>query len=379
MTETRFSSLRLVRFRSYEKADLELDGRPVVLTGPNGSGKTSILEALSMFSPGRGMRRAASDEIACRRNDAGWSVSAELVAGGRGWELTTWFPGAGGRRVRMEGKAARQVDLGSLVRIVWVVPAMDRLWSDGSDGRRRFLDRMTMGFFPVHAEDVIAYEKAMRERNRLIRERRRVDAWLDGLERQMADRGAAITRSRLRTIDRLGDAGRRSDSGFPVAQLTLTARDGQDGNAEDADELAEILKLGRDRDFAAGRTLTGPHRSDLLAVHAARGMEARNCSTGEQKALLLSIVLANARAITEDCGGPPVLLLDEIAAHLDSGRRDRLHSEIRGLGAQAWLTGTNAEFFTSLGPDTQWFEVSETNGRSSVSETKAPIGPVPEG
>ena len=229
-----------------------------------------------MLSPGRGMRRAASDEIGCRRNDSGWSVAAELIVGGQGWELSTWFPGSGGRRVRIEGKAARQVDLGSLVRIVWVVPAMDRLWTDGSDGRRRFLDRMTMGFFPVHADDVIAYERAMRERNRLIRERRRVDAWLDGLERQMADRGAAITRSRLRTVGRLEDAGKRSGSGFPVAQLTLIARDGENGNVEDADELAEILRLGRDRDFAAGRTLAGPHRSDLLAVHAARGMEARS-------------------------------------------------------------------------------------------------------
>lgn len=379
MTETRFSSLRLVRFRSYERADLELDGRPVVLTGPNGSGKTSILEAVSMFSPGRGMRRAASDEIACRRSGSGWSVSAELIVGGRGWELSTWFPGGGGRRVQIEGKTARQVDLGSLARIAWVVPAMDRLWTDGSDGRRRFLDRMTMGFFPVHADDVIAYERAMRERNRLIRERRRVDAWLDGLERQMADRGAAITRSRLRTVARLEDAGRRSGSGFPVAQLTLIARDGENGNVEDADELAEILRLGRDRDFAAGRTLAGPHRSDLLAVHATRGMEARNCSTGEQKALLLSIVLANARAISEDCGGPPVLLLDEIAAHLDAGRRDRLFAEIQGLGVQAWLTGTHPEFFVSLGPDTQWFGVSESNGRSSVSELRAPLGPVPKG
>ena len=379
MTETRFSSLRLVRFRSYERADIELDGRPVVLTGPNGSGKTSILEAVSMFSPGRGMRRAASDEIACLRHDSGWSVSAELIAGGRGWELSTWFPGTGGRRVQIEAKAARQVDLGAIVRIVWVVPAMDRLWTDGSDGRRRFLDRMTMGFFPVHADDVIAYERAMRERNRLIRERRRVDAWLEGLERQMADRGAAITRSRLRTVGRLEDAGRRSGSGFPVAQLTLIARDGENGNVEDADELAEILRLGRDRDFAAGRTLAGPHRSDLLAVHAARGMEARNCSTGEQKALLLSIVLANARAISEDCGGPPVLLLDEIAAHLDAGRRDRLFAEIQGLGVQAWLTGTHSEFFASLGPDTQWFEVSESNGWSSVSEMNAPFGPMADG
>lgn len=379
MTETRFSSLRLVRFRSYERAALELDGRPVVLTGPNGSGKTSILEAVSMFSPGRGMRRAASDEIACRRNGAGWSVSAELIVGGGGWELSTWFPGGGGRRVQIGGKTARQVDLGSLVRIVWVVPAMDRLWTDGSDGRRRFLDRMAMGFFPVHADDVIAYERAMRERNRLIRERRRVDAWLDGLELQMAERGAAITRSRLQTVARLEDAGGRSGSGFPVAQLTLIGRDGENGNAEDADELAEILRHGRDRDFAAGRTLAGPHRSDLQAVHAARGMEARNCSTGEQKALLLSIVLANARAISEDCGGPPVLLLDEIAAHLDAGRRERLFAEIQGLGVQAWLTGTHSEFFASLGSDTQWFEVSESNGRSSVTELKAPLGPVPNG
>ena len=379
MTETRFSSLRLVQFRSYGKAALELDGRPIVLTGQNGSGKTSILEAVSMFSPGRGMRRAVSDEMACRRNKVGWKVSAELVAGGRGWEVATWFPGSAGRRVEIEGKAARQVDLGRLLRVVWAVPAMDRLWSESGDGRRRFLDRLAMGFFPAHSEDVIAYEKAMRERNRLIRERRRVGAWMDGLEQQMAERGTAIARSRRRTIERLKAAGKESDSGFPSARLTVISPDGGNGNTEDPKELAEALKLGRHRDFAAGRTLVGPHRSDLLAVHETSGMEARNCSTGEQMALLLSIILANARAISEDCGGPPVMLLDEIAAHLDAGRRDRFFSEILRLKVQAWLTGTQSDYFNSLGLDTQWFEVTETNGLSTVVETKAPSRPLPQG
>ncbi len=318
------------------------------------------------------MRRAAPDEISCRRHQAGWKVSAELMAGGKDWQVATWFLGRGGRRVEIEGKSARQADLGKLARIVWVVPAMDRLWADGGDGRRRFLDRMTMGFHPSHAEDVIAYEKAMRERNRLIRDKRRDDSWLDGLENQMADNAARMTRNRMRTIVRLEAAGEQSVAGFPCARLALTAPDGACGNSEDPVELAEALRNGRDRDFAAGRTLVGPHRADLLAVHAAREMEARNCSTGEQKALLLSIVLANVRAISEDCGGPPVLLLDEIAAHLDAGRQDELFKEIQRLDVQAWLTGTHPSYFAAMGHRTQWFEVTETNSRSEVSEMQAP-------
>ena len=371
MAEVRISRLQLAQFRSYTQARLDLDGRPVVLVGPNGSGKTSILEAVSMFSPGRGMRRAAPAELACRRHGAGWQVAASLEAGDRNWKLATRFEGGAGRKVNIEGKPARQTDLGKLLRIVWVVPAMDRLWSEGSEGRRKFLDRMALSFFPSHAEDVIAYEKAMRERNRLIRERRRIAGWLDGLERQMAQKGAAINQSRIHTVKRLENAIGHSSNEFPGARLKLTGPDGSDSASIKSEELESSLRTGRERDFAAGRTLVGPHRADMIAIHAEREMEARRCSTGEQKALLLSIVLANARAISEDCGGPPLLLLDEISAHLDAVRRDALYRELQRLDAQAWLTGTQRDLFDAIGASGQWFEVSETDGQSAIAPLDA--------
>ena len=368
----RFTELRLGQFRSYTTARLELDGRPVTLIGPNGSGKTGILEAASLFSPGRGLRRAAPADLACRRHGAEWQVAARLVEDGLERQLVTRYQGTAGRRVEIEGKASRQLDLGKLVRIVWFVPAMDRLWTDGGDGRRKFLDRMAMGFFPAHAEHVINYEKSMRERNRLIRDGRRIEGWLDAIERQMAEYGASISAGRQRAVDMLQSAASQAVEGFPAARLEMTAPEGSCGNSTDVEEIAEALARGRNRDFAAGRTLTGPHRADLLAVHDVRGMEASNCSTGEQKALLLSIILANARAIKEFCGGPPVLLFDEVAAHLDADRRDALFAEICRLNVQAWLTGTQADYFASLGQETQWFKVSETDGQSAVAEAVAP-------
>ncbi len=368
MTPCHISTLALVRFRSYSAARLDLTGGPVVLYGPNGSGKTSILEAVSLFSPGRGIRRATPEEISCQRFEPGWKLSAELVAGDRRLGVETIYRGTSGRRVEIEGKPVRQSELASMLRIVWVAPAMDRLWTDGREGRKRFLDRMVMNFFPAHAEDVIAYEKAMRERNRLLKDRQFDHGWLLGLELQMAERGVAITRSRISTVARLEQAARQSAGEFPVARLSLVAPDETRARSTDQDELVDALTRSRFRDASAGRTLIGSHRVDLLAVHDRRLMEAGNCSTGEQKALLLSIVLANCRAIAEDCGEPPILLLDEITAHLDVVRRRALFGEIRQLGTQAWLTGTQADLFDDLGGGAQWFDVSDQAGESSIVE-----------
>ncbi|MEO1613468.1 MAG: DNA replication and repair protein RecF, partial [Pseudomonadota bacterium] len=263
------------------------------------------------------------------------------------------------RSVEIDGKAATQTALGALAPMVWLTPAMDRLWMEGAAERRRFLDRIALSFEPGHADRSLAYEKAMRERNRLLKDGVRDDAWLTALEAQMAKAGAGIARARAEAIARLTAAQDAAESVFPKAEIGIdgvteqrfTSIAGDPRYEEDAAEaaLVETWARGRGADFAAGRTLEGPHRSDLTAVFAAKGVEARLCSTGEQKALLISLVLANARALAAEGGGPPVILLDEVAAHLDEDRRAALYDEICALGAQAWMTGTGPELFTALG------------------------------
>lgn len=350
--------LRLSHFRSHRSARLELDGRPVALFGPNGAGKTNVLEALSLLSPGRGLRRSAADQIARRPEGLGWKVFALVESLGRPRELETWAEPGGARQVRIDGKAAPQVALGRTLRVVWLTPAMDRLWTEGADGRRRFLDRIAMSFEPGHAEAVLDYEKAMRERNRLLRDQVADGRWYDALEAQMAAAGAAIRANREAAVARLMAAQEGTETAFPAAELGLV--EPEDG------ELGAALAASRGADLKAGRTLVGPHRADLAAVYAAKGVAAELCSTGEQKALLLSLVLANARALAADIGAPPVLLLDEVAAHLDADRRAALFDEVCALGAQAWMTGTGAELFAALGDRAEYFELREVDGVSEV-------------
>jgi DNA replication and repair protein RecF len=269
------------------------------------------------------------------------------------------------RAVRIDGKSAPQVALARLIRIVWLVPAQDRLWIEGADGRRRFLDRMTMSFLPDHAEDVLTYEKAMRERNRLLKDEVRDPAWYGALERQMAEAGARIATNRGAALERLAAAQDGAETAFPVASLAL---EGEAGPPE-APDLATAFAEGRPRDLAAGRTLIGPHRADLGAVYVDKDAPARQCSTGEQKALLISLVLANARGLKTETGAAPLILLDEVAAHLDAARRAALFDEICALDAQAWMTGTGPELFAELGDRAQHVAVQETQG---VSEVTAP-------
>ncbi|MEO0999716.1 MAG: DNA replication/repair protein RecF, partial [Pseudomonadota bacterium] len=331
----------------------------------NGAGKTNVLEALSLLSPGRGLRRAAAGELARAPARIGWRVTAAIRAPGGVHEIVTGAEGEGPRGVEIDGKAAPQVALGGLLRVLWLVPVMDRLWVEGAGERRRFLDRMTLSLFPDHGEAALAYEKAMRERNRLLRDDIRDPAWLSALEAQMAGAGARIAANRVAALDRLRAAQGAADTAFPTADLALTSPDGAPEGYGEAD-LAAALAEGRGRDRVAGRTLTGPHRDDLMAVYAAKGVEARLASTGEQKALLISLVLANARAVAADFGAPPLLLLDEVAAHLDADRRAALYAEIDGLGAQAWMTGTGAELFEALPGDATRIEVGETDGESRL-------------
>jgi DNA replication and repair protein RecF len=371
-------SLRLAQFRSHPRAELALDGRPVALWGPNGAGKTNVVEAVSLLSPGRGLRRARAEEFARAPGTLGWRVRAE-VAGPQGvHDIALTGEPDGRRRVEIDGKAAAQTALGAVAPMLWLTPAMDRLWTEGAEGRRRFLDRAALSFEPAHAEAAVAYDKAMRERSRLLKEGPADPRWLDALEARMAEAGLAVARARAAAAARLTAAQQAAKSLFPIAEIAIVGGLEQRvaasaaGGALQLSEAAEImdefrltLARGRREDAAAGRALTGPHRSDLAAVFAAKGVEARLCSTGEQKALLISLVLANARALT-DGAAAPVLLLDEVAAHLDAGRRAALYDEICAMGAQAWMTGTGPELFADLGDRAQGFAVRETDGASTV-------------
>jgi DNA replication and repair protein RecF len=353
------SALTMLRFRSHPRTELAFDGRPVAIWGPNGAGKTNILEAVSLLSPGRGLRRAAADDIARRPDPIGWKLRATAA----GHEIETGAEPRGAREITLDGKPAPQSALGRILRMIWLVPSMDRLWIEGADGRRRFLDRLTLSFAPGHAEATLAYEKAMRERNRLLRDEVRDPAWYGALEAQMAASGAEIDANRRQALAAIRAAQDEGGSAFPVAELAL------DLPPLDPEALAGALARGRAADMAAGRTLAGPHRDDLRAIYAAKGMAAAECSTGEQKALLLSLMLANARALRHQ---PVVLLLDEVAAHLDAGRRAMLYDEVSALGAHVFMTGTGAELFAGLGVRAQQIEVTDTGEGSRVEQRSLP-------
>jgi len=358
------SHLALSHFRSHRRARLSLDRRPVALFGPNGAGKTNLIEAVSLLSPGRGLRRAAAEDIIRRPESIGWKIQAEITTPDLGHEIEITAEPGQSRTVRIDGKTAPQTALARLLRMVWLVPSQDRLWIEGAEGRRRFLDRITLSFQPDHAEAVLSYEKAMRERNRLLKEQISDARWYSALETQMAEAAATITANRNHALARLSEAQQSAATAFPVSDLSLE----EAAPLADAFDLAEAFAETRPRDMAAGRTLIGPHRTDLIAIYRDKGVPARQCSTGEQKALLISLILANARALKADAGTAPLVLLDEVAAHLDAGRRAALFDEICTLGCQAWMTGTGPELFAELGDRAQSFEVTETDGQSVVTE-----------
>ncbi len=361
---TALTRLRLTDFRNHAGLDLKLDMRPVCLWGANGAGKTNILEAISQLGPGRGLRAANLTDIT-RKEAQAWTVSATLDDErkiGVGLE-----EGANGnkRTIRLDGAPATSSDLADLIRIVWLTPAMDSVFRGGASERRKFFDRQVMAHIPSHGSVSGRYEKAMRERNALL-ERGRVDpAWADAIEARMAEAGAMIAANRARVLTALQAAvDARPEGHFPKGDLSL------EGEAEQAaaegvglieleELITEALSKGRYRDQAAGRTLSGPHRTDLTVIHRPTGAPAREASTGQQKALLIGLILASARALSEDGDGPsPLILLDEAAAHLDRDRRAALFEELLSLGGQAWLTGTEAFLFEAFGDKAQLVEVS---------------------
>ena len=359
------TSLTLSHFRSHKVARLDLDPRPVAIYGPNGAGKTNILEAVSLLSPGRGLRRSSAEDMTRRPEAVGWKLTGVLHSLQQVHEVETWSEGGAARQVKIDGKTAAQTALGRIARVLWLIPSMDRLWIEGAEGRRRFLDRMTLSFIPDHAQVSLDYDKAMRERNRLLKDMVRDAHWYTALEQRMAETGAAIHANRLSALALLAEAQAGARTAFPAADLTL--QPGELGMLATAEDLRAAFADGRARDLAAGRTLIGPHRADLYGVYAAKDVPAKDCSTGEQKALLVSLILANARALARDFGAPPLLLLDEVAAHLDADRRAALYDEICALGAQAWMTGTGPELFDSLGDRAQYLHVTDTDGISEVA------------
>ena len=385
LPRTRLSRLVVTDFRSYARAELALDGRPIAFVGENGAGKTNLLEAVSLLSPGRGLRGAAYSEIArdvAQGGEGGWAVAATLetetgpVRIGTGLEPdalktpATSRTNARARLVRIDGQTASGSGaLAQHLRIVWLTPAMDRLFLEGASERRRFFDRLVMGFDPSHGTRVNAYERSLRERNRLLADEVGDTSWLGGLEEQMAEHGVAIAAARVETLARLrGALDAASDTHFPRADIALDGElEAELANAAAVDveeNFRKRLAQMRGRDAAAGRTLDGPHRTDLAVRHVVKDREARLCSTGEQKALLIGIVLANARLLAAR-GAAPLLLLDEIAAHLDEERRHALFEEILGLNLQAFMTGTDPVLFAGFGSRAQTFRIA----RGAVLQT----------
>ncbi|MEI2301172.1 DNA replication/repair protein RecF [Ensifer sp. MJa1] len=359
--------LKLTEFRNYAALSLELDQRHVVLTGDNGAGKTNLMEAVSFLSPGRGLRRAAYADVARVGASDGFSVFAEVEGMEGPVEIGTGTAGAAegqSRRLRLNGTPAATVDeLTDHLRVLWLTPSMDGLFTGSSSDRRRFLDRLVLSLDPEHGRRASEFDRAMRSRNRLLGDYRPDPAWLTAIEKEMAGLGVSMALARQEMLGLLTALVERNvdDSVFPSARLALSGflDDESHRPAYDLEEqYLTMLRDGRPRDAAAGRTLDGPHRSDLLVRHRKKDMEAARCSTGEQKALLVGLVLAHARLVGDMTGHAPVLLLDEIAAHLDVNRRAALFDLVDGLGGQAFMTGTDRAMFDALGDRGRFLTVS---------------------
>ena len=343
------AALRLTHFRSHENLTLACAPRAMVLLGANGIGKTNVLEALSMLAPGRGLRGAAFDDMRFERR-LGWTVSSDIatpdgpVRAGIGWR-------DGARRVRIDGANGKLDDIAHILPQLWLTPAMDRLFVDGASGRRKFLDRFAQSLDAGLTKALSAYEKAMRERNRLLQDNGAAqDGWLDGLEEAMALHGVAIAAARLTALDALaGGLAAIPEAAFPRAEIallgTLEAALRAQSALEVEDQFRRHLADRRAIDGAVGRCLEGPHRSDLQVHYAAKNMPAADCSTGEQKALLVGLILAQAHCVAVQRGAVPILLLDEVAAHLDATRRAALAEILHALGGQSWITGTDEQSF----------------------------------
>ncbi|WP_417623113.1 DNA replication/repair protein RecF [Parasphingorhabdus sp.] len=348
------SQLTLHNFRNYPELRLEAAPGFMVFSGENGAGKTNILEALSLLAPGRGLRRASLGDMACQNGPGNFAVAARLGDINIGTGTDSAAPER--RKTRINEANAPTNDLAEWLSILWLTPAMDRLFMEGAAGRRNFLDRLVMALEPAHARNCARYDAARRERNRLLADEYRAERnWLEGLDAQLAQYGALVAEARQRMVLALNRIFDQSDSELfatPVLRL-------EDSQLRSEAQIHQMLKQNRNADQAAGRTLRGPHRADLMVAHAAKQQAAEKCSTGEQKALLFSIILAQADLIADRRDNRPILLLDEVAAHLDPQRRAALFGKLAERGGQVWLTGTEPSLFTDVPDDARHFKVSD--------------------
>jgi DNA replication and repair protein RecF len=369
MTASRIHRLTLTHFRNYRAAQLETRGDVVVLVGPNGAGKTNCMEAVSFLSPGRGLRRATLEDVADNQGDGSWAVSAEvegalgLATLGTGIDAPGSDAPTNSRRCRIDREPVGSATaFGDHLRMVWLTPAMDGLFLGAASERRRFFDRLVLAIDSEHSSRVSALDRSLRSRNRLLEVRNYDDHWCDAIERETAELAVAVAATRGQTVTKLAAMLRaRGASAFPSASIML------DGWMENAlliepataveDRYRQILRDSRARDAAAGRTLDGPHLTDLQVVYAPKNMPARDASTGEQKALLIGLVLAHASLVAEMTGITPLLLLDEVVAHLDPSRRMALFDELAKLGAQVWMTGADPAAFADIGASGEIFDV----------------------
>ncbi len=369
VAHTAVRRLTLTGFRCYAQQRLVLGPTPVVLTGPNGAGKTNLLEAISFLTPGRGLRRAKLADVARHGAEPRWAVAATVDSFDQSTDIGTGWSGGEGadkRLVRMDGQPLRSMgELGRVLPVLWLTPAMDRLFIEGASHRRRFMDRLVNALDSGHAERSSAYVRAMRQRLSLLKDGRRDDAWLSALESVMAAQGVAVAAARFDWGHRLAPLAAQGHGPFPGCALTVT------GSLEDAlhegatalaveDDFRARLRANRHVDAAAGTTTDGPHRSDLSVVHMSKDMPAHLASTGEQKALLIGLTLAQARVLTQSNAVAPVLLLDEVAAHLDGDRRQALYDILSDFPGQSWLTGTDPELFAPLRGRAQFLAVRES-------------------
>jgi DNA replication and repair protein RecF len=362
--------LTLNNYRNYHAASLETGAKTIVLVGPNGAGKTNLIEAISFFAPGRGLRRANLDEVAFSEGDGSWAAAAEIEGAlglatlGTGIERPLEDGATILRKCRIDrepvGSAAAFADH---LRVVWLVPAMDTLFVGAPSERRRFLDRLALAVDAEHGSRVNALERSLRSRNRLLEEARPDAHWLDAVEHETAELAVAVAGQRVETVSRLdGVLASRKGSAFPPAEIALDGWMEKLIPEHPAIEIEEryrvVLRDNRARDAAAGRTSDGPHLTDLKVTYAYKGIAAADASTGEQKALLIGLVLAHGRLIAEMTGFAPILLLDEIVAHLDPARRAALHVELAQLGGQVWMTGADPALFAEVGDDAMIIEVA---------------------
>jgi len=370
MTASRIRRLSLTHFRNYRAASVETRGDVVVLVGPNGAGKTNCIEAISFLSPGRGLRRATLEDVADNQGDGSWAVSAEvegalgLATLGTGIDAPGSEGPATSRRCRIDRETVSSATaFGDHLRMVWLTPSMDGLFLGAASERRRFFDRLVLAIDSGHSSRVAALDRSLRSRNRLLEVRNYDDHWCDAIERETAELAVAVAAMRGQTATKLAAMlrNRGDTSAFPSARIML---DGWMENALDTepataveDRYRRILRDGRARDAAAGRTLDGPHLTDLQVLYAPKNMPARDASTGEQKALLIGLVLAHANLVAEMTGITPLLLLDEVVAHLDPERRTALFIELAKLGAQVWMTGADPASFTDIGASGEIFGV----------------------